>query len=266
MVACLVFTAGSASAAKLVNLQQFLPPGGNPQSVIVDVKNANSILVVGATVNGNYDLNSFTYNGVAPDGTVGSGTNNRAYFAYWLHPATGTNTLTITLSQGLYSTTRAIQAAELTGIDLSNPVNASASGTNNTTTISTLSNTNGAGVCVVDFTYNNANTTGATVSPASGSILAIPDGGSLYLGASGQESILGSGSVAGTAGTQQLGWNFSNPGTIYTELAVAFNQALLIDVSASVSPSSGQVGDSFTVTANASPGIGSTVTNVRQWK
>ena len=262
MVACLVFTAGSASAAKLVNLQQFLPPGGNPQSVIVDVKNANSILVVGATVNGNYDLNSFTYNGVAPDGTVGSGTNNRAYFAYWLHPATGTNTLTITLSQGLYSTTRAIQAAELTGIDLSNPVNASASGTNNTTTISTLSNTNGAGVCVVDFTYNNANTTGATVSPASGSILAIPDGGSLYLGASGQESILGSGSVAGTAGTQQLGWNFSNPGTIYTELAVAFNQALLIDVSASVSPSSGQVGDSFTVTANATPGIGSTVTNV----
>ena len=262
MVACLVFTAGSASAAKLVNLQQFLPPGGNPQSVIVDVKNANSILVVGATVNGNYDLNSFTYNGVAPDGTVGSGTNNRAYFAYWLHPATGTNTLTITLSQGLYSTTRAIQAAELTGIDLSNPVNASASGTNNTTTISTLSNTNGAGVCVVDFTYNNANTTGATVSPASGSILAIPDGGSLYLGASGQESILGSGSVAGTTGTQQLGWNFSNPGTIYTELAVAFNQALLIDVSASVSPSSGQVGDSFTVTANATPGIGSTVTNV----
>jgi autotransporter-associated beta strand protein len=262
MVAFLIFAAGNASAAKLVNLQQFLPPGGNPQSVIVDVKNPNSILVVGATVNGNYDLNSFTYNGVAPDGTVGSGTNNRAYFAYWLHPAMGTNTLTITLSQGLYSTTRAIQAAELTGIDLSNPTNSSTSGTNNTTTITTAGNTNGAGVFVVDFTYNNANTTGDTVSPASGSVLAIPDGGSLYLGAGGQESILGSGSVAGTAGTQQLGWSFSNPGSIYTELAVAFNQALLIDVSANVSPSSGQVGDSFTVTANATPGIGSTVTNV----
>jgi autotransporter-associated beta strand protein len=257
--ASLIFAAGSASAAKLVNLQQLLPPGGNPQSVTVNVKNTNSILVVGASVDNEYTINNFTYNGVTPSGVIGT---NRAYFAYWLHPATGSNTLTITFSGALYSTSRAIQAAEVTGIDLSNPFNSSVLGTDNTTTISTASNTNGGNIFIVDFTYNNANAGGATVSPASGSVLSIPDGGSLFLGAGSQESILGTGSVTGAGGVQQLGWDFSNPASPYREVAVAFNQPLLIDVSAYASPSSGQVGDSFTITATATPGIGSTVTNV----
>lgn len=163
---------------------------------------AGDFLIVGFNnTSGSGDVvSSVTYNGVALTEVATHVVPNNNFSSVWYlaNPATGSNTLAISYS-GSSDCRGAVQS--YTGVDLTSPIDASASGTSSWNTTTNID---------LPITTNTSNTRLFANSYIARSITAYDSGTTSVYYQSGASSTVRSTNEIASAGATQLGWTANN--------------------------------------------------------
>jgi hypothetical protein len=217
----------------------------------IDLADTANVLVVAAYIDTTHTYASATFGGVAADGFINTGSAREGVF-YWLNPNTSAGQSLVLTSSG--SNVMAYVMVQLSGVDTAAAVvtTGATAVSANTTDVTTTANNS----FITSFYSVNANT---TLTPSAPLTLVINQ----TVGAGGG-FIAAATNKLGVAGTQTLTWSSSagtgNQGLVALAFA-PFVPPGSPTVAAQVNPSSGQVGQSFAVTATVTPGAG-TITSV----
>ena len=257
MIAGLAVLAGaSASAAvSLVGLTSgnFASSTGAYTNSGIDLDDTANVLVVAAYIDTTTQTyTNATFGGVAADGFINTGTGNREGVFYWLNPNTAAGQNLVLTSSGV--NTMAYVMLQLSGVDTNAAVvtTGSTALSANTASLTTTANNS----YVMSFYSINASATPPAVLTPTAPMTLVTNqtvgGGGGWLAAGANKLSL--------AGTEMITWS-SSAGTPNQGLVgLAFTPYVppgSPSVAAQVNPNSGQVGQSFTVTANVTPGAGS---------
>ena len=260
MIACLsVLVCASASAAISVvgwnsGIIGPITVSNAYTSANIDLNDAANVLVVGAYVDaGGNNYTSATFGGVPADGFINTtSANNRLGVFYWLNPNTAAGQ-TLVISNSVNNAMAWVRL-QLSGVD----TNAAAvtTGANalfaNTTSLTTTANNS----FVMSFYSVNINASpNPNLTPTAPMVLVTNQ----TVGGGGGWIAAGTNKL-GAAGTQTITWSSGNGTANQGLVGLAFTPYVppgTPSVAATVSPSSREVGQSFTVTANVTAGGGS---------
>lgn len=195
----------------------FTSPASGPYTINYTVANTNDVVVIGIYIdNGNATINSLTYHGVTPSGSV---TVARLTCYYFTNPPAGASTFSASIAQASQANC-GYQIWELSGVNLAVPV-ASATGTAATMQITTAA----ANTFIMDML--SVNNGGNPSVPDADSVLTKI--GEVNMNASAGGGYMATGTASkSTAGTYNLGWTSTGG-----EAAFAFGQgAVVTNVSA----------------------------------
>jgi len=216
--------AGNASAqVSVVNslAANYTLPAGGATSFNYTVANANDVVVIGLYVDsGTSAINSLTYNGVTPTGSIAAGSGRLSLY-YFDNLATGTSAFSLTAAQTAGQSNCGYSIWELGGVDLAAPV-AISSPTPSLSGATTITTT-AANSFIIDLL--GVNNGGNTSVPDADSVLTSI--GQLDLNSTIGGGYIGTGSATeAAAGTYNLGWTISGGSPIYVgETALAFAPA-----------------------------------------